>query len=127
MAKSVSKTATASTAFGEPIPQTSPSGVVLNGEVKFGYDYIEVESQEEIPADEQPTQKQILNLVNSLRNATARNKAQAIAFEAAGLKAPSVDPAESRRRMLIKVMVAEGATTEVAEQMADTMLKNFRG
>lgn len=117
MATSVSKTATASTAFGEPL--TIP--------VSFGYDYVELEDVAEIPQDEQPSTKQILNLVNSLRNATARNKAQAKAFDSAGIKAPSVDPAESRRRMLVKVLIAEGATQEVAEQMADTMLKSFRG
>lgn len=117
MAKTVTKNATAETAYGE----------ALATPISFSYDYVALESLEEVPQDEQPSTKQILNLVNSLRNATARNKAQAVAFDAAGIKAPSVDPAESRRRMLVKVLVAEGATQEVAEQMADTMLKSFRG
>lgn len=133
MAKTVNKTATAESAFGESL--ATP--------VSFGYDYVALESLSEVPdgtyvdadgnkaydanKDERPSEKQILNLVNSLRNATARNRAQAKAFEAAGIKAPSVDPAESRRRTLVKTLVAEGATQEIAEQMADAMLKQFRG
>lgn len=118
MAKSVTKTATAKTAYGEPIKLADGSD-----SVSFGYDYVELESMSEVPEDEKPSEKQILNLVNSLRNATARNKAQAVAFDAAGIKAPSVDPAESRRRMFIKVLIADGNSPEAAEQLANQFLK----
>jgi hypothetical protein len=130
MAKTVRKTATASTAYGEPIKL--PNG---DTSISFPYDYVELESMSEVPdgtqpdgtydstKDERPTEKQILNLVNSLRNATHRNKAQAVAFDAAGIKAPSVDPAESRRRTFIKVLVADGNSPEAAEKLADQFLK----
>ena len=118
MAKTVNKTANAKTAYGEPIKLENGAD-----SVSFDYEYVELESMGEVPEDEQPSEKQILNLVNSLRNATARNKAQAVAFDAAGIKAPSVDPAESRRRMFIKVLVADGNSQEAAEKLADQFLK----
>jgi hypothetical protein len=116
MATTTTKTATASTAYGEE----------LDAPITFSYSYASLTSMDEVPSDERPTEKQMLNLVNSLRNATARNKAQAVAFDNAGIKAPSVDPAESRRKILLKILIAEGATVEQAEKMADNMLGAFR-
>jgi hypothetical protein len=106
------KRATVETAFGEK----------LDTPLTFTYTYTELSSYDEIPSDEMPTRKAILGLVNSQRNAAARSAEQSKAFEAAGIKAPTLEDPNQRRKTLIKVLLAEGLSQDDAEAFADKTL-----
>jgi hypothetical protein len=110
--KSVTKTATVTTAFG--IPLSEP--------VEFAYEYQELQKGDEIPARETPDEEDIRALVNSKRNAGARSKAQAESLKAAGISAPTLEDADFRLRQMVKVLVAAGRSETEAEQVAKAAL-----
>ena len=112
MAKTVTKTATVSTAYG----------VQLATPVKFNYEYEELVTGDEIPAKEVPDAEAILTLVNAKRNASARAKAQTAALDAEGIEKPSTDTPEYRFNQMVKLLTANGQSQEAAEATAKTLI-----
>jgi hypothetical protein len=114
MAKTVSKTATVETAYGQPLP--SP--------VKFSYDYEELQKGDEIPAAELPKDNDELvrNYVNAKRNSAARAKSQADALEAEGIVAPKSDDPKVVRRNFMRNLVLAGKSEAEATSIADAVL-----
>jgi hypothetical protein len=71
--------AVATKAYKQPLAKPLPIGP---------FSYLDPQSLADCTEDELPTEKQLLGWVASRRSATARNKQQAVAFEAAGIEAP---------------------------------------
>jgi hypothetical protein len=114
MAKTVSKTATVETAYGQPLPTA----------VKFNYSYVELQKGDEIPAAELPKDNDelIRTYVNAKRNSAARAKAQTDALEAEGIVAPKSDDPKVVRRNFMRNLVLAGKSEDEATQIADTVL-----
>lgn len=112
MAKTQNKVAKVETAFGEQLATA----------IQFPYNYEELEKGDAIPTDEQPDAADILQLVNSKRNASARSSAQAKAFAAAGIEKPTLENPEVRLKNMVKILVAAGNDTATAEQIAKSAL-----
>jgi len=104
--------AVAESAYGSELPEA----------VKYNFTVNLLEAQAEIPAEEQPSAKDIVTLVNNKRKANARQKAMLIAFEAAGIKAPKVDATPDgilfAAKNTVKTLIATGKSEDEAKQMA---------
>lgn len=110
--KTVKKTATVTTAYGNVLPEP----------VKFNYSFEELELGDEIPEKEKLDADDIRQFVNQKRNSSARAAQQTKELDAAGISKPTLeDPAEQLRQM-VKVLVAAGKSQEVAEQIAKSAL-----
>jgi hypothetical protein len=112
MAKNVTKKATISTAYGEPV----------NPPLEFSYGYDELQKGDEIPADEKPDADDILTLVNQKRNAKARASAQNEALSEAGIQKPTLESPDVRLKTMVKVLVAAGNDEETATTIAKSAL-----
>lgn len=104
--------AVAESAYGSELPSA----------VKYQFTVNLLEAQSEIPAEEQPSAKDIVTLVNNKRKANARQKAMLIAFDAAGIKAPKVDESADgilfAAKQTVKTLIATGKGENEAKQMA---------
>jgi hypothetical protein len=113
MAKTVQKSATVKTAYGQE----------LDTPIDFTYDYVELAESDAIPSDEVPTETEILSYVNMKRNASARSTAQAKALSAAGIQKPTnEDPKTALFNMVKLLMTAQKLNQETAEQIARGVL-----
>lgn len=112
MAKIVTKKGSVSTAYGQ----------TLATPVEFEYQVNELQKGDEIPADEVPDADDILALVNSKRNASARAKAQNEALNAAGVEKPDTNTPDFRYKQMVKLLTANGMPQEAAEASAKTLI-----
>jgi hypothetical protein len=112
MAKTVTKNAEISKAYGNDLPKPLP----------FSYSFEELQKGDEIPADEQPDAEDIRNLVNSKRNAKARAAASNQALTEAGVQKPTLESPEFRLASMVKVLVAAGKSEAEATELAKTVL-----
>jgi hypothetical protein len=109
--KSITKSARVETAYGNAIDP-----------IDFTYSYEKLEKGDSIPADEKPSDEDLLTYVNQTRNAAARSKAQAKALDAADIKKPTLEDPAVRLATMIKVLVAAGNSREQSEQIAKSAL-----
>lgn len=108
MPKTVTKTATVNTAYGQ----------TLSEPIQFSYQFDELVKGDPIPADEQPDESDIRAYVNQKRNAAARSSAQNAALSEAGIQKPTLEDADVRLKTMVKVLVAAGNSAEEAEKIA---------
>lgn len=114
-------------AFGRVLPET----------LTFDYSYEAYEALDEVPAEEKPSAKDILLLVNNKRKANARSKASISALEAAAdawTKAhdgktdgnpyvkPTLDDSLEQFKQMVKVLIANKKSKATAVQMANMNL-----
>jgi hypothetical protein len=111
--KTTSKSATIETAFGQALPEP----------LKFSYSFVELEKGDAVPDDEVLTEKDIRNVQNAKRNASARASATTKALEAAGIQKPTLEDPNVQFATMVKVLVAAGNTVEQAEQIAAVHIK----
>lgn len=112
MAKQTTKKGSVSTAYGQNLPKP----------IDFEYVVNELQKGDEIPADEVPDAEDILALVNSKRNASARAKAQNEALTAAGIEKPDTNTPDFRYKQMVKLLTANGMSQEQAETSAKTLI-----
>lgn len=114
MAKQVIKTGSIETAYGTPV---SPA-------LELVYEFEQLADNLEVPADEVPTAKEILQLVNAKRNATARSKATTECLAKAGYEKPKTDLSlpEVQFKGMVRILMAAGKSQVDAEQMAKATL-----
>jgi len=87
----------------------SAYGATLDSAIKFEGEFTAFESYDELKtANEQPSNDELVVIVNNKRKANARQKSMTAALEAAGIAKPTLaDPAEQVRQ-LVKVLLASG-------------------
>lgn len=108
MPKTMPKTATVNTAYGQTLAEP----------IQFSYSYEELVKGDTIPADETPDESDLRAFVNQKRNAAARSKAQNEALSAAGIQKPTLEDADVRLKTMVKVLIAAGNSPEQAETIA---------
>src|SRR5438128_5139938 len=102
------------TAYGKDLP----SPVTVKGT----YEHLE-HGKDAIPADEQLTEKDIYQVVNAKRKASARASATTAALEAAGIKKPDTNTLEYAREQQIKSFVKLlGISEEQASAIVDSAM-----
>ena len=112
MSKTVEKTATVETAFGQK----------LDNPIEFDYSYVELASGDEIPAKEMPDADDLISFVNQARNAKARSSAQAEAFKLHKIIKPDLTNADFRLASMVKILVKAGNSEAQATQIAKSAL-----
>lgn len=118
----------AKSAYGKPLHVLdTTSGVKLakGAELKFAGTYSEYEGADELKtAGLWPSEDKIVNWFNRDNRNNARNKAQTVAFDAAGIIKPTIenDPM-LRLRDMMKILIASGQTEDEARDNAAAMLK----
>jgi hypothetical protein len=118
MAKTVNKTATVKTAYGQELAEP----------IDFAYDFIELDESDAIPADDVPSPKEILGYVNMKRNASARSTAQARALSAAGVEKPTNENPKTALFNMVRLLItAQKLEQSVAEQIARGVLNTPPG
>ena len=112
MAKTVSKKASVSTAYGQTLPQA----------IEFEYEFVELQKGDEIPADEQPDADDLRQYVNTKRNSAARAKAQNEALSNAGIVKPTLEDPDVRLKSMVKILIANGMDETTATTTARAAL-----
>lgn len=98
-------------------------GQTLSKAIPVSGTYEAFESIEEVRAkNEYPSDKDVLNFVNSRAKQNARAAATTAALEAAGIAKPTLESPEFRLKEMVKVLVASGKSEAEAEQIAKTVL-----
>jgi hypothetical protein len=107
--KSNQGTANVTTAFGEDL-----------GDKSFTHDFewTSFESYAEIPANELPSNVEVLKMVNAKRKASAQSSARSAEFTKRGIKAPTLEDPDVQFKTIVKALVASGKSQAVAEQIA---------
>ena len=100
----------------------SAYGNELKEVINYEYTVNLVQTLAEVPAEEQPSAKDLVTLVNNKRKANERQKQMLIAFDKAGIKAPKVDATPDgilfAAKNTVKTLVATGKSEDEAKQMA---------
>jgi hypothetical protein len=117
----------AKSAYGKPLHILDTESKVKlpkGSTLKFAGEYNEYESADELKERNiWPNDDQIVKWVNRDARNNARNKAQTIAFDAAGIIKPTIENDEMLRlRDMVKILVASGQTEDAAKVAAAAML-----
>ena len=106
--------AVATKAYKQPLPAPLAIGP---------FSYLDPQSLADCTADEMPTEKQLLGWIASRRSATARNKQQAVAFEAAGIEAPVLTDVQKAYNQAFaaakRLKFSDARATLYAQRLAD--------
>lgn len=97
-------------------------GVVLAKPVSFEYKHREFESLDEVPAELQPSQKDILSFINQTEKANERAKAQNEAFKVAGIEKPTNENRDFAIKNIVAALVAQGKSEADAKALAETLI-----
>lgn len=120
----MSDTAVASATVTEQFDGTIESayGNKLDTALSFSGSYEAYRSLNDVPAEEQPSAKDILQLVNNKRKANARQKAMQDALDKAGIKKPTLEDSAEQFKQMVKILMANKKSEEQAKQIANATL-----
>lgn len=110
--KTITSKGTANTAYGK----------VLAEPISFEYSHREFATLEEVPAELQPSPKDILSFINQTEKANERAKAQNAAFTAAGIEKPTNKDRDFALKNIVAAMVAQGKSEDEARALAETLI-----
>lgn len=112
-----------------PKPDAVVSGVMNNAygqtldtPIKYSQTYEELVDGDAIPADEQLSAKEILDVVNTRRRNAARQKGMNAALDAAGIVKPTLADVKVQFSTMVKVLLAANKPQAEAEDIARTAL-----
>lgn len=94
----------------------------LKTPINYSAEYEELTEGTPIPADEQLSAKELLDVVNTRRRNNARQKAMQAALDAADVKKPTLEDTSVQRSTMLKVLLAAGKNPQEAEDIINGIL-----